>query len=954
MIYILIELNGFRQLKKIDSSFTDKITEYMKSNFTRDECRFVEQKSSIFVYTCSPGENDIVSVFNNTINIFNYLKSMESNLSGFNILLDQEPGDYSEEIYRKLLNRIFSLQKDESFYISSGVFPLFKTFADFEEEEKFYRLVNFHENKLENEDNIISILSQSTEIDQYMEFLTPLINNDRQGLIFYYGPGISILSFCFAGLLQGKEKEVPWLYIKPDKSKISQIIPLITCMDDQFIEMVHSYLYEPELSIWKQKIHFVNNANSIIYDEDAIILFRIYLKAYSRRMAELFMPAMVFILDSQNFDDLSLKYISVVLEDLYSELDLVTVMFSEDEDMPASFFGFQGKKVELKTWNIDEDGSDPVDSPVSYYHAKMLQKMGKGSFNGSKATKNVLNNLGHKAKHFLIIYTLIYDLCGKDEIITYLSVDQSDKYKNENLYNELVLSGLIYPDKKAFPIFNDIRKILNYKFNSEDEILINRIIDAVLEQTMTYEVTVFEKIANIFRQLENHSKEALFLLKVVNHLIINGKTEIAGPFFERISVILRSDPLEKSKIELRQNVYFLKAAIFDNKDDFASDVYLRLSKMEIDDPVLNSEKNIVCSEYLFAMYKYKKSLNMAKSALIDVQDSEDFQLKTLVNLNLARILMGMKRIDESKDYFKIAKETVNRDRDIYNLLEINSHEAVVNYIYGNFSESLRLVDKSLTICQETGRRDWELFLLFLNGRIFFELGNYLDAVIQFSEGLRLTDIYLDSNKKSLFNIWLGRSYIYLKDIRYGLKILSDFESYPEALYFSAEGLFFQKEFNNSYEKIDLAFTMERDRNRYFCSSNIISWESGYDFIEDRSLVVEGGYGVLFQLIRAFRAFIMSKTKNEIEGRLELAKLTREERLSEIDLNNGFYYYLHSLTLPEYTGAEAVDRLTLLSKALRHVQKTASNIDNPKHRQMYLSQNYWNSGLMEEGRAHKLI
>ena len=99
---------------------------------------------------------------------------------------------------------------------------------------------------------------------------------------------------------------------------------------------------------------------------------------------------------------------------------------------------------------------------------------------------------------------------------------------------------------------------------------------------------------------------------------------------------------------------------------------------------------------------------------------------------------------------------------------------------------------------------------------------------------------------------------------------------------------------------------------------------------------------------------MAKTGYETEGRTELVRLTREDRLSDIDLNNGYYYYLHALTLPENTGAEAVDRLTLLSKALRHIQQTASHIDDPKERQMFLMDNYWNSGLMKEGRAHKLI
>lgn len=955
MIYILIELNGFRQLKKIDSIFTDQIIEYMTGIFSRNGCQFIEQKNSVFIYTCSPGENDLTTLFNNLINLYNYFKSIAIELTGYNILLDQERDDYSKELSQILLKRIFSLKKDESFYIGSRILSLCDFLSDFEQEEDFFRLVSFKEkNEPNNKDNIISLLSHSEEIEQYMEFLSPLINNERQGLIFYYGSGISILSFCIAELLQGKELDVPWLYIKPDNSKISNIKPLITCMDTHFLENVPSYLDEPELSLWYQKLHFINNANSIIYEEDAIILFRIYLKSYSRRMAELYMPAVVFILDSQSFNDLTLKYLAVVMEDLYLDLDLVTVMFSEEEDMPASFHVFQGKKMRSEVWKLNKDDSFIIDSPVSFYHSKMLQKMEKGLYNGSEATEKFVNNLTYNSKRFLIIYTLFYDLCGKDEIISYLSVDQSDKYKNENLYKDLVLNGLIYPDRSGSPIFTNIEKLFAYKFTLEDKALIDTIVSAVLDRSKAYKVTVFEKIANIYRQLENYSKEAEFLLNVVNLLIITGKTEIAATFFERITVLLRLDILGKNKIELRQNIYFLRAAIFDNKDDFASDVYFRLTKMEIDDQVLDSERKIVCSEYLFSIYKYKKSLDLAKLALIDIQDSEDYYLKTHVNLILARILMGMKRIDESKDYFKIAKETIDREKDLFNLLEISSHEAVVNFIYGNFSESLRLAKDSLSICKETGRRDWELFLLFINGRILFELGNYSDAVIKFSEGLRQCDVYFNSKKKSIFNIWLGRCFIYLKDIRCGLKILTNYQNSSEALYFSAEGLFFQEEFNNAYEKIDLAFTLERDRNRYFCSSSIISWESGYDFIEDRSLVVEGGYGVLFQLIRAFRAFLMSKTKNEIEGRLELAKLSREERLSDIDLNNGFYYYLHSLTLPEYTGAEAVDRLTLLSKALRHIQKTASNIDNPKHRQMYLSLNYWNSGLMAEGRAHKLI
>ncbi len=957
MIYILIELNGFRQLKKIDSIFTDEIVKYITRTFSSDECSFVEQKNSIFIFSCKPDREDLTSLFNNTINLFNYLNSIKIELSGFNLLIDYLSGEYTNQHFKILIQHLFTLEDDESFYISSENLSLFEKFADFEQEGDFLKLVAYHENKIDTDETIINVLSHSREMERFFDYLSPLINNEKRGMFFYYGenvPGLSIMSYCIAGLLQGKDSGIPWLYIKPENSKISYTNSIVNCMDRQFLDKVPSFLNKPELSLWGDKKHLIFNTNSIVFDEDAIILFRIYLKAYSSFMEEKLMPAIIFILDSHDFEDLELKYISDVLEDLYIDFNLIPVLFSENEAIPAPFYGFQGIKVKSKAWELNINDSFQIESPVSFYHFSLNYEKENIRLSGPDSTLKVLNELGHNSRRFLIIYSLFYNLADKEEIISYLSTDQNDKYRNENYYFELVAKGLIFPDKSAEPVFKDIYKTISYRFNSEDELIIDKIINNVLDKSKGFKITVYEKIANLYRKLGKLFKEAEYLLKVIDLLIISGKTDIAGPFFERIASLLRADIEDKKIIELRQNIYFLKAAIYDNKDDFAADINIRLNKCEVENQFLNTERKIVCSEYLFAMYKYKKSLDIAKTALIDIQDSKNFNLKTIINLHLARILMGMKRIDESMDYFKIAKETVDRESDLYILIEINTHEAVVNFIDGNFSESLRLVDDSLSLCKKTGRRNWELFLLFLKGRISFELGDYSNAVILFSEGLRQCDIYMYTSKKSFFNIWMGRSYIYMKEIRYGLKILMDFQDYPEALYFSSEGLFFLEEYNNAYGTINLAFTMERDRNRFFCSSNITSFESGYDFIEDRCLVVEGGYGVLFQLIRAFRAFLMSKTKNEIEGRLELAKLTREERLSDIDLNNGFYYYLHSLTLPRHTGAEAVDRLTLLSKALRYIQKTASNIDNPKHRQMYLSRNYWNSGLMKEGRAQKLI
>lgn len=966
MIYILVELNGFRQLKKMNNDFAVEIVDNMKTAFSGDLCKFIEQKNNVFLYSCTPGEYDLSSLFNNTINLYNYLKSISDDLLGYNILLDQLQGDFSKEQSGILLHRLFLLPKDASFYITEELLPFFDSFAEFVTEGIFNRLISYSEYKQDNEENIVSFLSKVSGIERYLESLTPFINNDKHGLLYFHEAdpeNLSYISYCIAYLLQGKTIDAPWLFITSEKSKIFNINSLINCMNTGFIGIVSNYLSEPELTIWNDRIHLVLDRNRIIFDEDAIILFRIYLKAYSARMAELYLPAIVFIPGSHMFEELTLEYIAIVLEDLYIDLDLIPVLFSNEEDLPASFHGFQSKKISFKGWILDKSEETDqrnnqlpltIDSPVSFFHSSMLLKHNKGVFPGIEATHRLLDDMGHTSKHFLMIYSLFYDLCGKELLISYLSIDQSDKLKNEKLYNELVFNGFICPDNLSAPVFSEINQVAATEVCSDDLLLIDRITNDIEDNFKGCKLAVFEKIAYIYRKLELFDKETLYLLKTIELLIDSGKTEKTGIFFGRIADSQRSTGIKTSKVELRQNICFLKGAIYDNKDEFATDVYLRLCSVEMNEPALDSERKIACSDYLYAMFKYKKGLDLAKLALLDIQDSDDTHLKTRVNLNLARILMGMKRIDESKDYFRIARETVDRDSDIFMILEISTHESVVNFIYGNFSESLRLVTNSRSICYKSGRRDWELFLIFMNGRILFELGNYKDAIVLFSEGLRFCDVYFNGNEKTFFNIWIGRCFIYLKQYRFGIKILNDYDSFPEALYFSAEGLYFQEEYNNAFKKIESAFIYERDRIRLFCSSNIISWESGYDFIEDRSFVVEGDHGVLFQLIRAFRAFLMAKTGNETEGCAELVKLTREERLSDIDLNNGYYYYLHSLTLPEHTGAEAVDRLTLLSKALRHIQKTASHIDDPKVRQQFLMNNYWNSGLMKDGRAHKLI
>jgi len=340
MIYIVIEINGFKQLKKVNDNIVGQILDYMDTSLNVDGCNFVVQKNNVFIYSCLTENYDLNSLFINSFNLFKFLELNKKDLFGYNIFVTQNSVDYSEEQIMSLIHNLFLIKDDESYYVSNEIYLLFNNFAEFEEHNNLYKLTSYSEEPYKEENNIIKVLSQRENKDQYLEPIIPFINGEKNGFVFLYSEkkyGLSILSFCIAKLLQGSMLDVPWLYISPDKSDISFISSLLNCMDSNFIEKAADYLTGTELLVWNNNIHFLLNANCMITDEDAIILFRIYLTAYSSKMKDLLLPPIIFILNPDEFEDITLNYIASILEDFYPDMDLIPVLFSKEEDIPVFF-----------------------------------------------------------------------------------------------------------------------------------------------------------------------------------------------------------------------------------------------------------------------------------------------------------------------------------------------------------------------------------------------------------------------------------------------------------------------------------------------------------------------------------------------------------------------------------------------------------------------------------------
>jgi hypothetical protein len=85
----------------------------------------------------------------------------------------------------------------------------------------------------------------------------------------------------------------------------------------------------------------------------------------------------------------------------------------------------------------------------------------------------------------------------------------------------------------------------------------------------------------------------------------------------------------------------------------------------------------------------------------------------------------------------------------------------------------------------------------------------------------------------------------------------------------------------------------------------------------------------------------------------MQRILRDERLSEMDPNDAFYFYAWYRVLEE-SNSPQVDMNTAVSMAFKRLQRRASHIDDVEIRRAYLSGPRWNSALSLAAKEYKLI
>ncbi|MDR2952059.1 MAG: hypothetical protein LBU82_02325, partial [Treponema sp.] len=335
-------------------------------------------------------------------------------------------------------------------------------------------------------------------------------------------------------------------------------------------------------------------------------------------------------------------------------------------------------------------------------------------------------------------------------------------------------------------------------------------------------------------------------------------------------------------------------------------------------PVIKGRILVNLCSYHSGMRDKVRALESAKEAILLGQSKSNiclpnaFRLFSLVNL-------FKQQLSESIDYLGFALSNAEANGNDYEVGVSSYYAAVSQFIYGNVSKATLFTSKSMEHSLAANCPGWADRSRFLEGRIAFEIGRYQTAQKIFTVLRRFPFDRMTEEKDSLLAAWIYRSKIYSQNPQ---------AAKPEsggcdADLFEIEAAYLAGNYKKTAE---LASSISNP----FSKENFIfverpDWRSGFDQCEH--LYFSQGE-IWDRMICVFHSLALCRlsTKGGEEAIRNMQRILRNERLSEMDPWDAFYFYAWYRVL-ERTGAEIVDMNTAVSMAFKRLQRRISRTDD---------------------------
>jgi tetratricopeptide (TPR) repeat protein len=724
-----------------------------------------------------------------------------------------------------------------------------------------------------------------------VEFFSGLLQNDFPPIIIRFGEEAAGLA-CFPASLDGKIQNLLKVHVSDPETR--DILSLCTIINRYFLgRQIFPYLFE-----------------------SAQIFFTLLLSAYYKAAHNLKKIPVIILEDIHNAT-------AQAAEILFSALNAIS------EKSPATILGTSiAKKLPGEWRNLFKHIFSIQPSETVRQCAEIVPELPRPLW-------EIAYTLCLFTKYFPYseLKTLFYEE-GKNEVFCGRVFSMLEEY------------GVLRSKEDPKILFPDFEKItlnaLGKKSIFIQNIVSNRLYAWVSNGRLK---NTFDLIVAL-HELGKGIDDRLLLDSILND-VTNGtfqcvKKNIKNGDFARICGENRAD-------SLRYIFETLKVLLFGNEKEVKSvfaTVENKRKNPKSQIPLYQAEEYSIIALYRLGVNDKPAAMEAAKKSVLFGQDDSKFESLSRVYRIMALVNLSNGKLSDAMDYITFATDNAEKNGDYDELALSGYYASGIHFLFGNISKAMRLIDLSARSASISGRIEWLKRSLFFTGRIMFEIGNYAQALSLFEDLLIKMDEKSEIAARQTVRAWIYRCKIYSGGAIFADQIKDNLDF----SLFEIEGFYFAGDYENVIKKADVF--MENIPGPAFQFIEQTDWSSGFTGIE---FIFFDKRDFLVCLVTAYRCLSLCRIKkqNITDNLHNMEYLMRNERFTNSDSNDPFFFYAYYCVLAEMDAPE-VDKNTAISVAFKRLQSRASRIDDIDTKRNFLNMSFWNKALYQAAKDHKLI
>ncbi|GEM_PF-6754263 len=998
-------INNIKQIEIIDSELISKIFEKI------DE---IVGESDVPVHMkrmedCLIFSSDSLAIpFLKTIFRIGLLLASEEELFGFKAVVTETSGETLDAERERICNRVGKLEEDNRFYLCEAFYNEFLkkgSHGDFFEGlvttdgERFIVLnvekainVPIEENTENKEGVTVDIelksLVREEDVEKILDGISPRLNNPENDQIVYVfgyrGVGKTTTLVKALGKILGERRKDSFLYFSAMLKGSSPLHPFLKGIKEDYLDGITRYLNSIEEKIWEDKSILLTipyeHTVDIVPDrflEDYMTVFNLYILAFIRRMQDDNLPAFVVFDDIELYHPLTRRHIRTIIRDFLCYDSFIPLLVSSDKELLGDFEEFNIKKIYIHplSWKFIERVAEEMDvkEKLSEKRLKRIRRMTGGRIpqtvmcldyigksndvdinRREKCFRYLVENLDEDSVTVLYLLENSKVLLNYDSQISYL---RRLGYENKQLEKIIILlrRGLLLSvGESAGLSVAGIRKYLEERLAERTRPLLEDFSRYMIE---LYENGEYSNYILLFYYLSKTRKTET--VRELFRKIIERKLRERD--FTGCEVFLQEKFIKLLKWETRKEkaireLFKLKLAFLRN--DFKSAEthleQLEERKNDLEERDI-AEFNLIRSFLKISAGRPEEALKCGKEALFYAEETGNPCNEARAHESLGLNMLARGRLDDAMDYFSMAGN-VSSGYCHLTKLEALAFHSVTNFLQGDLALSFTYVERGMKEADNSFSREWGLFLRFLKGRIYFELGEYGEAARMFEVSLAFDSIYRMKGARHVLYAWLSRCFTYMRNPVTAMMILEPLEESPLKKIFLSEVYLFAIQYEKAYDSLELfeeyLYSDFEKKRKVYIPGLRVYWGDGFESVEGKTYELAERCKIYYAAsLRAYTGFLLGHRDRSLSLHGELI---RNRKHPSFNPYLHILYFLYSESLASHGQSEVSDKFTILNRAWKMLQERSNRIGDAKMRRKYMENNYWNNRLYEAALTNRLI